>query len=280
MRSLGSHDTLDSDKSKEGFIDNVSKIAIIAGEGDLPLKIAERLGVMGQEYDIISISPGSDFSVGQVGKIMSRVHAIGADRVVFCGAVRRPSFFKLKLDKLGKEWLRKLGYRVFWGDASLLKGIKKLLLAEGIEVVSPQSILSTLLTPKGVLTITQPSDQDMIDIARGMFVLNAMSRADVGQAAVIQEGVVIALEAIEGTRNLILRSKDIKLSFKGGVLVKTSKIGQDQDIDLPTIGEETISECKESGLNGIALGAGITQIISFDDTIKKANKSGIFIIGV
>lgn len=257
----------------------MSKIAIIAGEGDLPFKIAERLDTMGHAYEIISISPGSEFCVGQVGKILDHIHAIGAHRVVFCGAIKRLSFFKLKLDRVGKDWFRQLGYRAFLGDDALLKGIKKLLSTEGIEIVSPQSILSTLITPKGVLTTNHPNDQDMIDIARGIFVLNAMSKADVGQSVIVQEGVVIGIEAIEGTKNLILRSKDLKLQPNGGVLIKNSKIGQAQEIDLPTIGMQTIFECQEAGLNGIALGAGLTQIISFEETINLANENGIFIIG-
>lgn len=258
----------------------MSKIAVIAGDGDLPLKITERLDKIGKSYEIISVCEGSEFGVGQVGKILKHIRTIGADKIVFCGSIKRPSFLKLKLDKIGKEWLKKLGYRIFLGDDTLLKGIKKLLLSEGLEVVSPQSILNTLLTPKGILTEMPPSDQDMIDIARGIFVLNTMSKADVGQSVVAQEGVIIAIEAIEGTRNLILRSKKLKLNPTGGVLVKTYKIGQTQDIDLPTIGPHTILECKESELNGIALGANVTQIISFQETIKTANDNGIFIIGI
>jgi DUF1009 family protein len=107
-----------------------------------------------------------------------------------------------------------------------------------------------------------------------------MSKADVGQSLIVQEGVIIGIEAIEGTQELIKRSKDLKISIKGGVLIKTAKTQQDLEIDLPTIGKDTILAVKEAGLSGIALGAGRSQIIDFNDTVKLADQNGIFIIGV
>jgi DUF1009 family protein len=258
----------------------MGKIAVIAGSGDLPARVINQLDIMGRAYEVMSIADGSDFRIEQIGKMLERIKSVGAKRIIFCGGVKRPSLFRLKFDKTGKEWFKKLGYRAFLGDDALLKGIKELLIEEGIEIISPQSILSSLLTPYGLLTSRKPSEQDMFDIARGMFVLNVLSRADIGQAVVIQEGVVIAVEAIEGTRNLILRSKQLKISESGGVLVKTSKIDQSTDMDLPTIGKDTVLECKEAGLNGIAIGAGVSQIIDIEITKKLANENNIFIIGV
>ena len=111
--------------------------------------------------------------------------------------------------------------------------------------------------------------------------MNALSKADVGQAVVVQEGIVLGIEAAEGTKALIERCAGLKLHpGKGGVLVKTSKIGQEEAIDLPTIGKNTILEAEYSNLAGIAIGAGKSQIIDFDETIKLANEKGIFIIGI
>ena len=187
----------------------------------------------------------------------------------------------MKLDATGRKWLRRLGFRAFLGDDALLKGVRALLAEEGLNVIKPQDILETLLTPRGVLTSAKPSEMDLKDIARGLFVLNAMSKADVGQAVVVQEGVVLAIEAAEGTRSLLKRTMPLKLSNeKGGVLVKTAKIDQDQAIDFPTIGSQTILEAKEANLTGIAVGAGSSQIIDFDKTVKLADEHGIFILGV
>ncbi|MDR2075211.1 MAG: UDP-2,3-diacylglucosamine diphosphatase LpxI [Holosporales bacterium] len=258
----------------------MGKIAIIAGSGDLPSKVSNQLDLIGRSYEIIPISEGSSFCLGQIGAILKHIKSIGATEVILCGGVKRPSLFKLKLDEVGKKWVKKLGYRVFLGDDALLKGIKRLLAAEGLEILGPQSILQSLLSPAGLLTVRKPSEQDIFDIARGMFVLNSISKADIGQSVVVQEGVVIAVEAIEGTRNMILRSKALKIAENGGVLVKNSKIAQSPDMDLPTIGKETVLECKESGLHGIAVGAGATQIIDLESTKKLANENDIFIIGI
>ena len=260
--------------------------AIIAGAGDLPLRVIDKLYELGDDFLVISIAGFGpeeypQFEVGNIGEILAFLKEKGATDVIFCGAVKRPSLFSLKLDNVGKRWLKKLSFRAFLGDDALLKGIRSLLAEEGLNVVSPQEILKTLLTPSGLLTIQKPTDMDLKDIARGIFVLNAMSKADVGQAVIVQEGVVLAIEAAEGTAKLIERSATLKLTNeKGGVLVKTSKVDQDQSIDLPTIGPKTIMEAKNSNLSGIAIGANVSQIIDFEETVKLANENEIFIIGV
>ena len=270
---------------KEHKPDESNKIAIIAGSGDLPLKIIEKLENLGKSYVVASIkdqgpSDKPSFEIGAIGQILEFIKAKNAKEILFCGAVKRPSLLSLKLDSTGKKWLKALGVRAFLGDDALLKGIKKLLEKEGLSIISPQSILGTLLTPSGILTNSRPTDRDLQDIARGLFVLNTLSKTDVGQAVVVQEGVVLGIEAAEGTSRLIKRCLDLKISEIGGVLVKTSKINQDTAIDLPTIGKNTILEAKNSNLSGIALGANMSQIIGFDETIEAANNLGIFIIGI
>lgn len=261
-------------------------VAVIAGGGDLPSKIIEKLQTLNIEHVVVSLegfgpTQYEQFKIGELGKILDFIKSKGTTDVVFCGNVKRPSLFALKLDGLGRTWLKTLGIRAFLGDNSLLKGIKDLLSREDLQVISPQSILGALLTPHGILTTAVPSEKDLQDIARGIFVLNSLSKADVGQAVIVQEGIVLGIEAAEGTKCLIERCSELKLTKdKGGVLVKTSKISQEQDIDLPTIGPNTISEAEYSNLSGIAIGAEKSQIIDFEETIKLANEKGIFVIGV
>ena len=261
-------------------------ISIIAGGGDLPFKIIEKLNSLNIEYNVVSLfgfGPENypQFKIGEIGKILAFIKSKMTTDVVFCGNVKRPSLFSLKLDSIGKKWLKVLGVKAFLGDNALLKGIKELLQKEGLNILSPQNILETLLTPKGILTKISPSDSDLKDIARGMFVLNTMSKADVGQSVIVQEGIVLGIEAAEGTQCLIERCADLKLTEeKGGVLVKTSKINQEQSIDLPTIGKNTILQAEHSKLAGIAIGALKSQVIDFNETINLANEKGIFIIGV
>ena len=260
-------------------------IAVISGSGDFPLKIIEKLKSLGEDFDVVSVvHDGLDgypvFGLGEVGRMLDHIKSIGASKIIFCGSVKRPSFFSLKLDKVGREWLRCLGIRAFLGDDALLKGIRKMLQKNGLEIISPQSIMDTLLTPEGLLTKNRPKDADMMDVARGIYVLNVMSKADVGQALVVQEGVVLGMEAFEGTKKLIQRCKELKLSDEGGVLIKTAKINQEMSVDLPTIGKDTVLDVFESKLSGIALGSGKTQIIDFEETVKLADEKGIFIMGV
>ncbi|MDR3031082.1 MAG: UDP-2,3-diacylglucosamine diphosphatase LpxI, partial [Holosporales bacterium] len=220
------------------------------------------------------------FKIGEVGKILGFIKNSKASKVLFCGGIKRPSLLSLKLDSLGQKWLRYLGLRAFLGDDTFLKGIKKLLENEGLTVVSPQSVLETLLTPCGILTKSRPNDIDLQDIARGMFVLNTLSKTDIGQAVIVQEGIVLGLEAAEGTSALIKRCLGLKISKNGGVLIKTSKLNQDKTMDFPTIGKDTIIEAHMAKLSGLAIGAGQSQIIDFEGTVKLADKYELFIIGV
>lgn len=273
---------------KKQKLNNTSKriVSVVAGGGDLPFRIIEKLKELEIDFFVVSIdgfgsSEYPQFKLGEIGKILDYIKSQNATDILFCGNVKRPSMFSLKLDSVGKKWLKHLGVKAFFGDDALLKGIRLLLSKEGLSVISPQSILGTLLTPAGILTNSQPTEVDLKDIARGIFVLNTLSKTDVGQAVIVQEGIVLGIEAAEGTKQLIERCSDLKLSEKkGGVLIKTSKLNQDQAIDLPTIGKNTILEAEQSKLSGIALGASISQIIDFDETIKLANEKNIFIIGI
>ena len=264
----------------------IKKIAVISGSGELPKKVIAKLYELKSDPIVISIRGfGSElyqqFEIGEIGKMLEYLKSRNVTDIIFCGAVKRPSMFSLKLDDVGKAWLKKLGIRAFLGDDALLKGIKALLNKEGLNIIKPQDILKTLLTPEGLLTEFKPSDRDLRDIARGVFVLNSLSRADVGQALVVQEGVVLAIEAIEGTAKMIERAGMLRLSDeKGGVLVKMSKKQQDIALDLPTIGEQTIHQIKEANLSGIALEATRSQIINFDKTISLANQCDVFIVGI
>jgi DUF1009 family protein len=263
-----------------------SIIAVIAGSGSLPFRIIEKLSELKRDFVVLSIfgfgpSCYPQFKIGEIGRILDFIRSFNAKEVLFCGAVKRPSLLSLKLDIVGIKWLKSLGVRAFLGDDALLKGVKRLLSKEKIRVISPQSILSTLLTPRGLLTSTRPSDIDLNDIARGVFVLNALSKADVGQAVIVQEGVVLGIEAAEGTKRLIERCFTLKLSNRsGGVLVKISKTNQDQSVDLPTIGPNTVLEIKSSHLSGIAVESCKSQIIDYEETINLANKSEIFVMGI
>ncbi|MDR3224221.1 MAG: UDP-2,3-diacylglucosamine diphosphatase LpxI [Holosporales bacterium] len=265
-------------------VDNL--VAVIAGSGDLPLRIISKLNELKRQYVVLSIEgygppEYKQFKLGHLRDMLDFIGASKAKELLFCGAVKRPSLSSLDLDSVGKKWLKQLGIRALLGDNSLIKGIRKLIELEGFRIISPIDILNTLLAPEGLMTDVRPSEIDMKDIARGVFVLNAISKADVGQAVVVEEGIVLGIEAAEGTRALLARCLDLKLKIgKGGVLVKMPKSNQDQSIDFPTIGRSTIMEAENSKLSGIAVGAWQSQIIDSEDTVRLANEKGIFLIGI
>jgi DUF1009 family protein len=260
-------------------------IAVVAGSGDLPCAVVNRLDELNFACVPVSISGFGprhfrSFELGEISATLDYLRSKNVTDIIFCGGVRRPSLLSLKLDKVGKRWLASLGIRAFLGDDALLRGIKRLLAKEGFRVLSPQSILNTLLTPQGVLTDKRPSQSDLRDIARGIFVLGVMSRADIGQSVVVQDGIVLGVEAIEGTDRLISRCSLLRGAEVGGVIIKMSKIGQDDSMDVPTIGPRTVSVAAESSFFGIAVGASKSQIIDYESTISLANQRKLFIIGV
>ncbi|MCK5556178.1 MAG: LpxI family protein, partial [Alphaproteobacteria bacterium] len=150
---------------------------------------------------------------------------------------------------------------------------------EGFRLVGAHEIEPRLITPEGILTKKAPSPENKTDIEYGIKVVKALGRLDVGQAAVVQQGIVLGVEAAEGTDALLERCVGLRRKGRGGVLVKTCKPQQDTRIDLPTIGLRTIRYAWEAGLEGVAVEAGASLLLDRDEAISAANKLGFFIEG-
>ena len=166
------------------------------------------------------------------------------------------------------------------GDDGLLRFVIKEVENKGFDVIGIHDLMPNLLVPKGVLTHQKPSKKDIIDIERGFNVAKILGKADVGQAVIVQQGIVLSVEGIEGTKALIERTKKLKRKGEGGVLVKTIKPQQDNRIDMPTIGPETVKSIFDAGLKGIAVEAGKVLLAEAEKTIELADKLNIFIVGV
>ena len=171
------------------------------------------------------------------------------------GALSRPTMNEIRPDWEGVKWLAKIGSKAL-GDDNLLKLIIGMIEGKGYKVVGPDDILADLLTPEGILSSIEPDEQAWKDIGRGVEILWALSPVDVGQAVVVQEGLVLGIEAIEGTDALIERSASLHRPGHGGILIKIAKHQQEQRVDLPTIGLETVHKALEAGLRGIAVEEG------------------------
>jgi len=196
------------------------------------------------------------------------------------GPVRRPSFLDLRPDAAGARLLARIGRAAFAGDDGLLKAVVRVLGEEGFTVVGAHEILTEVLGPRGLLSQAAPDAQALADIERGTAVARALGAADVGQCCVVQQGLVLAVEAFEGTDAMLARAGTLRRPGPGGVLVKLVKPGQDRRADLPTIGPDTIRAAAAAGLRGVAFEAGGTMLAERAATIAAADTAGLFLLGV
>ena len=175
--------------------------------------------------------------------------------------------------------LAKGGLKAF-GDDGLLSLVAKEIEKEHIKIIGIEEILSGVLTKEGLLAGPAPTKISWDDIKRGLHVLNNLGPCDVGQSVAVQEGLVLAVEAIEGTDKMIERAGGLKRNVSGPILIKISKVNQDKRVDLPTAGPETVNNAIRAGFQGLALEANNSLLLDKDRVLKIAEKNAFFVIGV
>jgi DUF1009 family protein len=161
-----------------------------------------------------------------------------------------------------------------------LSAVVKELEQEGFRVLGADQLLDRALAPQGPLGRLRPDSQSQADIERGLRVARTLGALDVGQAAVVQQGLVLGVEAIEGTDELLRRCAALRREGPGGVLVKVGKPGQERRADRPTIGLRTVLLAAETGLRGIAVEADATIVLDRDEVIRAADRVGLFLVGI
>lgn len=271
--------------STKSRLKNAEPLGIIAGSGTLFSLVLREAAEKKHQPVIVSFrelgepvdAPHLQTALGKIGEILDFLKKHHVKKLIFAGRIQRPSLAKLSVDGTGFKWIQKLGIKAFAGDDALLKGIIALLAEEGFEIISPKDFLPNLVLSPGAYSNALPTQEDEADITRGQHVLNILSSADVGQACVVQEGLVLGVEAIEGTQALIKRCKDVKRHAKGGVLVKLAKKDQSTVLDLPTIGPDTIEAMHQCKLSGLAISAHTTQVLNFHQVIELCNKYKMFL---
>lgn len=267
------------------------KLGLLAGGGPFPRRVADAWARKGGEVFVVCIRDFADPGlfegypltverIGACGAILNRLRAEGVTQVVLTGHARRPSLLSIFPDAWTARAIARIGRAAFSGDDTLLRAVVDLLREEGFEVVSPSSILGGVLAEPGLLTGPAPDALAREDAARGIAVLNALSPQDVGQAVVVQQGLVLGIEAIEGTDALLARAAVQRREGPGGVLVKLSKRGQELRVDAPVIGPVTIEGAVAAGLRGIAIEAGGTIIADRARTLEAAAAAGLFVLAV
>jgi DUF1009 family protein len=263
-------------------------LAVLAGRGPLPAQVVAAALAQGKDVFVLAFEGETDpelvrdlphrwLPLGAVGRAIDALRAAKAEEVVLIGGVRRPAL--TSLDRRGMQLLAKVGWRSH-GDNQLLRLIVEELEGEGFRVVGADALLEGALAPEGPMTELVPNADAMRDIALGVEVALRLGDLDVGQAAVVQQGLVLGVEALEGTDALIARCAGLKRAGRGGVLVKVKKPGQERRADLPTIGPDTVWGAAEAGLAGIAVHAGQCLIVERAETIAAADRARLFVIGV
>ncbi len=264
-------------------------LGIIAGGGGLPVRVAQAVAADGRTVVVAVIDGHGDagaypgcpvqaFRWGQAATMLAWLKRHGVRQVVLAGNVDRPSLLSLRPDAPGIKLLARIGRAAFTGDDSILRAGMKVLAEDGFEVIGPHQVLAGLLPPAALLAGPEPDDLARADIGRGIAVCRALGMADVGQGCVVQQGLVLAVEAIEGTDAMLARAGGLQREGPGGVLVKCVKPGQSRLADLPTIGPRTVDGARDAGLRGLAFEAGGTILLERDATIARAAAAGIFLL--
>jgi len=273
-----------------------STLGIVTGSGDLPGRLAAHARSTGRGVFILSLNGsadpalietygGADISIGEIGKQLDSLKAAGCLDVVFAGVVKRPDFATLRLDMRGALLMPKVIAAAGKGDDALLRVAIGAYEDAGFRVVGADDILTDLLAPAGSVSALKPTDEHWSDIRLAARVASAIGALDVGQGAVSCAGIILAVEAQEGTDRMLTRVGELPVEIRGtpsarrGVLVKRPKPMQELRIDLPTIGAETIRRAAASGLAGIAVQAGNALILDRAEITALADSLGLFVYG-
>lgn len=267
-----------------------AKLGIIAGGGEFPGLVIAACRAQDRDFHVLALrghadplvigdAPADWIRLGEAGTGFKRLHQVGVTEVVMIGPVRRPTLKELAPDFRTTKFFAKVGLKAL-GDDGLLRAVAREFEEEGFRLIGVDDVLQDCLAPCGVVGKIQPDDQARADMERGFQVAKGLGQLDVGQSVVVQQGIVLGVEAIEGTDRLLRRCGELRRDGVGGVLVKVCKPGQDRRLDLPTIGVNTIDEAAAAGLRGIAVEADKTLVLGIDRLRQRADQHGLFLIGL
>lgn len=265
-------------------------LGILAGSGYLPRQLIEHCISESRPIFIVAIegetapetvegAPHAWLRLGAVGEALDHMKKAGVTELVLAGKINRPSLSSLRPDAIGAKLVAKLGLSLFGGDAAIFKTIVAFLESHGMRVVGIDEVMQDLVAPEGPMGKVLPDKQNQKDIELGAKVARSIGAFDIGQAVIVKNSLVLGIEAVEGTDELIARCSMLKGDGKGGVLVKAHKLVQEKRVDLPTIGLKTVEMIHKAGFAGIAIEARHSIVVGRREVIRAANDMGIFIIG-
>jgi len=272
-------------------------LALICGGGSLPLAVADFVSARGRQvllFPLQGIARPEDYAqrphtwirIAKFGTFARAARAAGCHDLVLIGSLVRPAFWQLRFDLTTLMLLPRIAAAFRGGDDHLLSSGARLIEEQGFHVLGAHEVAPEILVPEGALGHVQVGERDRADIALGLDYLHATGPFDVGQAVVVAGQHVLAVEAAEGTDQMLERIAALRASGRigastiGGVLVKAPKRGQDRRFDLPSIGPLTVAGAARAGLAGIAVVAGGSIVAEPSLLVQAADKANIFVVGL
>ena len=270
-------------------------LAIICGGGTLPFAVADAVTKYGRRVVLFAIRGWADpkrvvdyphywAALGQFGAFCRLARREGCQDVVLIGSMMRPAIWQIRPDLKTLRLLPRIFGMFRGGDDYLLKGVAAIFEEHGFRLLGAHAVAPEILMPEGTLGRERPTERDNADIAKGLAFLTAASPFDVGQAVVVADARVLAIEAAEGTDSLLERIAQLRqtgrIASGRGVLVKAAKRNQDRRLDLPSIGPQTVEGAARAGLAGIAVVAGSTVVAEPAQIGAIADRAGLFVLGL
>lgn len=269
-----------------------SRIGVVAAGGSIPGAVCDAALARGIEVHVVALTgqaspdlarfPHRWVKLGQIGHMLGALREAKCRDIVIVGSLRRPDLWKIGIDfGLIRNFPTIFGL-TRGGDDSVLKRVVRFFETQGFRVRGAHEIAPALLAPAGAFGGFAPSPEDRDDIAHGLALLGALGPFDVGQAVVIARGHVLAIEAAEGTDEMLKRCPALRQwggHRRSGVLVKAPKSGQELRVDMPVIGPRTVELTAAAGLAGIAVGQGKVMIADQADMVSLADRHHIFVTG-
>ncbi len=273
------------------------KLGLVAGGGELPVALAEACTQAGRSLFVLRLRgfadpaalarfAGADVGIAELGRIFDLLRKEGCEAVCLAGQVKRPDFSALKPDLRGLRSLPAAVAAARRGDDALLRFLVAEFEREGFAVEGADQVHAGLTLPPGPLGRHAPAPEHEADLAQALAAARTIGALDIGQAVVVADGVVLAVEAQEGTDAMLARSAALSAALRGtaearsGVLVKWPKPIQERRVDLPTLGPTTVEGAAAAGLAGIAAEAGGLLVLKRAEVIAAADRLGLFVVGL
>ena len=260
-------------------------IGLFLGEKKLPLEILKSLKKKKIKYFIIDLSKNNKFkkyknsyfiNIGKFGKILELIRSKKCKKVLFAGNIIKPKISKLKLDLKGVYYIPRIIKASKIGDAAILKELINILSENKIKVIKLNTYNPELTLSKGCHTKLKPNMIDKLTIKKGIQILNKSNSLNHVQAIVVNNQKVISFEKRKGTKDMLKSIRNNNIQNK--LLLKMPKSKQDLRVDLPTIGLDTLKDCKKANIKGIVVKAGQNIFLDKYEGLKFANKNNIFVI--